>query len=224
MHVFPPHLAILPPEQQGVWPHLAPLQALGFVLYGGTAIALRLGHRLSIDFDFFNDQPLNQKLLLQYLPLLTAAQTIQDGPNTWTVQVVSPNTPPGSGGRFVKISFFGGIDVGRLGEPETTSDGVLAVASPEDLLAHKLKVMLQRIEAKDYRDVAAFLRSGIPLELGLGGAVTVTKKCNIPDQQAERMLHALRHPVREAVVTVALHQSRYTTLVYPLLSSGYWTP
>jgi hypothetical protein len=30
--------------------------------------------------------------------------------------------------------------------------------------------------------------------------------------------------VREAVVTVALHQSRYTTLVYPLLSSGYWTP
>ncbi len=27
----------------------------GFVLYGGTAIALRLAHRPSVDFDFFND-------------------------------------------------------------------------------------------------------------------------------------------------------------------------
>lgn len=34
-------------------------EVLGFALYGGTAIALRLGHRTSVDFDFFNDRPLD---------------------------------------------------------------------------------------------------------------------------------------------------------------------
>ena len=71
------------------------------------------------------------------------------------------------------MSLFGGIHVGRIGEPEATADGIIAVASLEDLLAHKLKVLLQRVESKDYRDVAALLRHGIALEQGLGGAVTL---------------------------------------------------
>lgn len=48
------HLEILPKEQRALWKELKPLQGMGFVLYGGTAIALRLGHRVSIDFDFFS--------------------------------------------------------------------------------------------------------------------------------------------------------------------------
>jgi hypothetical protein len=87
MRTFSPQFAALPPEQQGVWTHLAPLSALGFVLYGGTAIALRLGHRPSVDFDFFTDQPLDQGVLVQHVSLLSAAQTIQLVPNTWTVQL-----------------------------------------------------------------------------------------------------------------------------------------
>jgi hypothetical protein len=179
MRVFTPYTAILPPEQQQVWPYLAPLQSLGFVLYGGTAIALRLGHRPSMDFDFFTAQPLQQALILHHIPLLAHAQTVQQAPDTWTVLVNSPlppGTPPASanfGTTSVKVSFFGGIDVGRIGEPERTSDGIITVASAEDLLAHKLKVMLQRVEAKDYRDVAALLRSGVALEQGLGGAATL---------------------------------------------------
>ena len=50
---FKPHLEILPPAQQRLWPELRPAAELGFALYGGTAIALRLGHRTSVDFDFF---------------------------------------------------------------------------------------------------------------------------------------------------------------------------
>lgn len=45
---FKPRLEILPPGQQRLWPELKPASLLGFVLYGGTAIALRLGHRLSL--------------------------------------------------------------------------------------------------------------------------------------------------------------------------------
>jgi hypothetical protein len=50
---------------------------------------------------------------------------------------------------------------------------VIRVASGLDLLAHKLKVILQRAEARDYQDIAALLRNGIPLEKGLGAAVTL---------------------------------------------------
>lgn len=54
---FQAHLEILPEAQRRLWPELRPTLQLGLVLYGGTAIALRLGHRSSVDFDFFTDQP-----------------------------------------------------------------------------------------------------------------------------------------------------------------------
>jgi hypothetical protein len=57
-----------------------------------------------------------------------------------------------------------------VGEPEASEDGVIVAASLEDLLAFKLKLVVQRIEAKDYLDVAAILRSGLPLERGLAAA------------------------------------------------------
>jgi hypothetical protein len=47
---------------------------------------------------------------------------------------------------------------------------VLQVASFEDLMATKLKVVLQRAEAKDYRDVAAMLNAGVDLPRGLASA------------------------------------------------------
>ena len=46
---------------------------------------------------------------------------------------------------------------------------MLLVASLEDLLATKLKAILDRAEAKDYSDIAAILSSGVSLERALGG-------------------------------------------------------
>ncbi len=54
-----------------------------------------------------------------------------------------------------------------VGEPEFTNDGVLLVASLDDLMATKLKVILQRPEAKDYRDIAATLETQVRLDRGL---------------------------------------------------------
>jgi Nucleotidyl transferase AbiEii toxin, Type IV TA system len=190
MRVFTPHTTILPLEQQLIWSSLAPLKSLGFVLYGGTAIALRIGHRPSVDFDFFTDEPLQQKLILRHASFIAQAQTLQDAPDTWTVLVSVYGVPSSANPTgLVKVSFFGGIDVGRVGEPETTQDGVLTAASLDDLLAYKLKVMLQRVEAKDYRDVAALLRSGIALERGLAGASTLFG----PNFQPAESLRALTY-------------------------------
>ena len=48
-----PRLDVLPEAQQQIWASLSAAPRLSFVLYGGTAVALHLGHRQSLDFDFF---------------------------------------------------------------------------------------------------------------------------------------------------------------------------
>jgi hypothetical protein len=90
---------------------------------------------------------------------------LQDQPGTFTV--LSAGDAVRQGG--VKVSFFGGLTIGRVAEPEPSSDGVAGLASPLDLLATKLKV-LQRAERKDYDDVAVLLASGLTLTEGLGAA------------------------------------------------------
>ena len=50
---FYPRLDALGPAQRHLWSRLASTPS-SFVLYGDTALALRLGHRASVDFDFFS--------------------------------------------------------------------------------------------------------------------------------------------------------------------------
>lgn len=166
MTVFVPRMEILPAQQRVIWPLLKPTAALGFVLYGGTAVALRLGHRQSIDFDFFTERDLEVDRLFDAMPLLKTATVIQQEPTALTVL----SSMAGSTDRPVKISFFGPVRTGRVGMPQFTDDGIMVVASAEDLFATKVKVLLQRIEAKDYRDIAAMLASGQDLARALGGA------------------------------------------------------
>lgn len=68
--VFEPHLETLPAAQRLLLPQLRPAAALGFALHGGTAIALRLGHRPSVDFDFFFDGPLDRDAMRAAFPFL----------------------------------------------------------------------------------------------------------------------------------------------------------
>ena len=86
--------------------------------------------------------------------------------------------------KTVKVSLFAGLTIGRVAEPDPTADGVAIVAAPLDLLATKLKVMLQRAERKDYEDVAVLLRSGLSLPQGLAAA---------------RALYGAGFPVRESL-------------------------
>jgi hypothetical protein len=51
---------------------------------------------------------------------------------------------------------------------EPTDDKTLLVATLDDLLATKLKAIIDRAEAKDYRDISAMLSAGVSLERALG--------------------------------------------------------
>ncbi|MHB1511903.1 MAG: nucleotidyl transferase AbiEii/AbiGii toxin family protein [Acidiferrobacter sp.] len=166
MSTFEPRWNILPAAQKRLWHQLRRAADLGFVLYGGTAIALRLGHRTSIDFDFFSERPVDRDAIKGALPFMARATSLLDKGDTWSVIVPCGDSEPGS----VHVSFFGNIGFGRVGQPDISEDGVLQVASLEDLIATKVKVVLQRAEAKDYRDIAAMLQAGVSLAHGLAAA------------------------------------------------------
>lgn len=159
-----PRLDVLPAVQRTLWPQLTDLSRHSFVLYGGTAIALHLGHRESVDFDFFTNLSFQPDDLVGRYLFLREAEVLQSQPNTLTVITAGRETDG------VKISFFGGLGFGRLAQPRRTPDAVMSVASLDDLLAHKLKTVLQRVETKDYTDIDALLRSGLSLSSGLAGA------------------------------------------------------
>jgi hypothetical protein len=181
---FTPNLDVLPTAQQALWPELSPTANLGMVLYGGTAIALRLGHRQSVDFDFFTEKNLDKDRLFSALPILAKGVVLQDEPNTLTLSVTLPsNDDP------VKLSFFGGLSFGRIDNPERSADGVVVAASIIDLMAHKTKVLLQRVDAKDYQDIAAMIRAGVSLERGLAGAQAMYGRTFQPSESLKAMVY-----------------------------------
>jgi hypothetical protein len=157
---FDPRFEILPAAQREIWEALRPAASMGFVLYGGTAVALQLGHRRSVDFDFFNAEPLDKEAVRATFPFTGRAAILQDELNTLVVSAPMPSGP-------VRISFFGGIGFGRVNDPLQSRDGVLLVASLDDLMATKLKATLDRAEARDYRDLAAMLAAGVSLPKAL---------------------------------------------------------
>jgi hypothetical protein len=114
---------------------------LAYVLYGGTAVALHLGHRRSLDFVFFRFEPLDKKEAEAAFAFLRHARILQEDQDTLVVMAQAPAGP-------IKLSFFGNIAIGRINEPVQTIDSTLLVASLVDLLATKLKAILDRAEPR----------------------------------------------------------------------------
>lgn len=93
------HLEILLPEQRLFWDKYTHNVPKKFVLYGGTAVALRYGHRRSIDFDFFSDGVLDHDNLLQSLPILRDGEILQKGRSELVVRVLVNARP-------IKLNFL----------------------------------------------------------------------------------------------------------------------
>ncbi len=162
--MFTPRLDILPSSQRLLWNELEATPR-SFVLYGGTALALRLGHRASEDFDFFTTDTFASENLLSRVPYLKGAVVVQAAENTLVCTVERQ-------GR-VQVSFFGGLDLKRIQEPEICSENSIRVASLLDLAGCKVAVVQQRAAAKDYIDLAALMRAGVDLSTALAAGRAV---------------------------------------------------
>ncbi len=155
------HRDILPPPQRRLFAELGAVPGR-FVLYGGTAIALQLGHRVSIDFDFFTSGPLDAESLYRQVSWLAEAQPLRQAPDTLTVRVDREGP--------VKLSFFATPMLRQLRQPLALAQPSIRMASLLDLAGTKASVVQQRAEAKDYLDLHALIQSGISLPLALSAA------------------------------------------------------
>ncbi len=162
MEIF--RLSILSQVQKELWPLLGKVSAR-FVLYGGTAIALRIAHRESVDFDFFTSTDFTTDQLVREMDFLGLGRRLQESYNTLTLLMTVAGFD-----RPVKLSFFGGLRLGQIHRPDKAANG-LSVASLVDLLGMKCATVSQRAEAKDYIDIHSIItKTDLTLEHGIGAA------------------------------------------------------
>ncbi len=163
------NLNVLPESQREVWRRLGATPG-NFVLYGGTALALRLGHRESIDFDFFSRPSFQPSVLLRSIPYLEDQTVTQQSESTLSCDIATPKG-------VVKVSFFGGLSLGQIAAPDLAESNGIAIASLIDLFGMKCATVPQRNEVKDYRDIHALIvKGGIELAQGIAAARAIYGK------------------------------------------------
>lgn len=148
------HLEALAPAQKKTLAQVASLATRrGFYLGGGTAVALYLGHRRSIDFDWFIQKPLGDPMLL--------AQYIRSQGMDFTTSKAEAGTLHGSLSG-VKYSFL--EYKYPLLSPSVKLEGFdCSVASLDDLACMKLSALAQRGSKKDFVDIYALALKHKPL-------------------------------------------------------------
>jgi hypothetical protein len=143
------HLEALGRSQRAVLRRVAPFTtAHGFYLAGGTSLALQLGHRRSVDFDWFREEPIAD-------PLRLAADLREAGLDL-AVDRIEKGTLHGSLAG-VRLSFleyrYPLLEPVQRAEPPG-----LDLASADDIAAMKLAAVAQRGSRKDFVDVYALGR------------------------------------------------------------------
>jgi hypothetical protein len=216
---FQPNLSILPAPQRRLWDELVAVPN-EFVLYEGAALALHLGHRQSIDYDFFSNRPFEPAQLTAKILFLAGATITQQEPNTLSA-TVDRDGP-------VKVSFFGLPAITRLRPPQIAADNGLQIASLLDLAGTKAAVVQQRAEAKDYLDIDAILLDGhIDLPLALASAraiygptfnpqITLKALSFFGDGNLHRLPQAVQDRLASAAREVDLDQLPILALAPPL--------
>ena len=167
MATLRPSLDVLGEPQRQLWRELTAVPA-HFVLYGGTALALRLGHRKSEDFDFFSNASFSPDQAERDMKFLRGGERLRSEPDTLVVRV--------DRGGPVTLSLFGGLALRRVGHPDRVDGPGFEIASLLDLAATKVNLVQDRAEAKDYLDVAAILGHGVGLAEALAAAASVYGK------------------------------------------------
>jgi len=151
--------AILDKKRQALLPKIAFLRDAGFYLAGGTALALQIRHRVSVDFDFYNPKKFDSTEIYHLFQKQKSRSLLLD--------TISDNT------LILEINGISGslfyYDYPLL-KPLVVSD-YLNLASLEDIAAMKLIAIIQRGVKRDFIDLY-FLAE----KFGLEKIMTLTEK------------------------------------------------
>jgi hypothetical protein len=147
------HWNILDEKRIAILPLLHNIIADGFYLAGGTALALHIGHRDSIDFDFFTVSEIDTVSLFRTIETVFTGhiiQKVQEEKNT--LGIIIDET--------IKISFM--TYTYPLIEPTTPTEH-FSLASILDIGCMKLSAITSRATNKDYIDLY-FILQKCPLQ------------------------------------------------------------
>lgn len=141
------HEQVLTASQLAVLEALSPLQSLrGFYLAGGTALALRHGHRRSVDFDFFRPDSFDGLVLLREIDAaFDGVERLPSGPQTVYVRLYGVTTS------FFRYAY-------PLLEPLEPTPWGFGLASDPDIAAMKLEAIAGRGSRKDFVDLRMLCR------------------------------------------------------------------
>ncbi len=156
----PVHEGFMDADMKRLWDLMDPrdLRDGGFMLYGGTALALYLDHRKSMDFDFFTAEAVSPDAIKRIAWFGKGREIVgQRG----AVDVKWPGEDRNVMLNFVDVEFYFGI--GPELPPSHAPNGV-PVAKPTDIIVGKLGALKQRGAMRDYRDLVAVARA-MPDEL-----------------------------------------------------------
>ncbi len=110
-----------------------------FYLAGGTALALQLGHRLSLDLDFFAEDHFDEEALLRDVQTLAGFALVAKAPYTLHATV-----------QATKVSFLGYV-YPTLFPTNPFLD--VAIADPRDIACMKVSAIASRGTKRDFVDL-----------------------------------------------------------------------
>ncbi|MEK7072059.1 MAG: nucleotidyl transferase AbiEii/AbiGii toxin family protein [Patescibacteria group bacterium] len=146
------HWNILDDKRRAVLPLFKDFSSDGFYLAGGTGLALQLGHRDSVDFDFFKEGDFDTDLLVEKILKTFSSDKVvitQKEKNTVSCLINSS----------IQLSFFGYHH--SLLKPLIKTDH-FDIASVVDIGCMKLSAITSRYVEKDYVDLY-FILQDLPL-------------------------------------------------------------
>ena len=142
------HLEILDDNRKKILPLLSKIDSK-FYLAGGTALALQIGHRDSIDFDFFTDFDIDtEKLFDSIVEIFKDHKVVKTYTEKNTLYILVDEN--------IKISFmkYNYPPIKSLIETE-----YFKMASIEDIACMKLSAVTSRQAMKDYVDLYFILKA-----------------------------------------------------------------
>ncbi|MCA9386202.1 nucleotidyl transferase AbiEii/AbiGii toxin family protein [Candidatus Dojkabacteria bacterium] len=143
-----PHPEVVTEQTLRLFKRISQIQAYSdFYLAGGTALSLQLGHRKSIDLDFFSQKDFDPRIL-EYLPY--PYKTLAKYPNS--IDIFTENT---------KVFFF---YYGFAHYKELLEFGDMRMLHPLDIGLTKLLALQTRSTKKDIIDLYFIDKEVIPLE------------------------------------------------------------
>ena len=118
-----------------------------FYLAGGTALALQIGHRVSVDLDFFTSDEFDSTALLENVENRFVTDNSSVAANSLSLFIKSYES-------YIKVDFI------RHGYPilsPAITTGDIRLCSLEDIAAMKMNAVANRGAKKDFFDIYALL-------------------------------------------------------------------